>query len=280
VTPSLFARDPVFLARRPSGALGRHVDSIWICCGAVDRVGKDRMLPTGTASFVVNLAEDETRIYDAESTAMVQRFDGNGFTGAHRHPFVIDTAEQVFAAGVEFRPGGAWPFFAVAQDELADSHLPLAELWGFEAERLREALLAATTPGSGLDALEAALARNLCSARAAHADVSRLLAAISRDPGAHIGGLARGAALRRRRLTRVFEQSVGMTPKRYARLVRFRRLLREIHGAPAIDWADLAAACAFYDQAHLIHEFRAFAGLSPTEYLASAHGFSNHVPID
>jgi len=107
--------DPVFLTRRPGAPLGGYVDVIWLWRGRVERRGKDRMLPTGTAGLIVNLAEDETRVYDSDTAALTHRFDGVSFSGAQTRPFVIDTAEQTFVAGVEFHPGGAWPFIDVAQ---------------------------------------------------------------------------------------------------------------------------------------------------------------------
>ena len=97
---------PVFLTKKPTGPLGALVEMCWLWRGDPPAHQRDRMLPTGTASFIVNLADDELRIYDNESGALARRFEGSGFDGAHLTPFVIDTAEQVYVAGVEFRPGG------------------------------------------------------------------------------------------------------------------------------------------------------------------------------
>ena len=83
-----------------------------------------------------------------------------------------------------------------------------------------------------------------------------------------------------KRLTRRFSQQIGLTPKRFARVRRFQRVLRRSASeVTSVDWARLAAECGFYDQAHLIHEFRAHAGTTPLEYSPRSPAELNHVPV-
>jgi len=72
-----------------------------------------------------------------------------------------------------------------------------------------------------------------------------------------------------------------MRPKLFCRVQRFQRALDFVRKAPAPDWADIAAACGYFDQSHLIHDFQAFSGLSPTEYhrQRSERVLINHVPV-
>jgi AraC-like DNA-binding protein len=72
---------------------------------------------------------------------------------------------------------------------------------------------------------------------------------------------------------------VGLTPKRFARVRRLQRLLGEIHGNSVVDWAEVAARHGYYDQPHLINDFRALTGVTPGEYLATVGGERNHVPF-
>lgn len=76
-----------------------------------------------------------------------------------------------------------------------------------------------------------------------------------------------------------------MAPKRFARVRRFQRLLALAAGQAATaargggDWARLAAECGYHDQAHMIHDFRSFAGQSPSEYAPRSVAERNHVPF-
>ena len=83
-----------------------------------------------------------------------------------------------------------------------------------------------------------------------------------------------------RRFIEVFHRAVGLTPKRFCRIRRFPRVLREAHQAPVIRWTDVAAMCGYTDQAHLIHDFRAFSGLTPAEYTARRTRHQNHTRMD
>ena len=270
---------PVFLTKQPTGPLADLVEMFWLWRGEPPEHRRDRMLPTGNASFIVNLLDDELRIYDSDTGALSHRMEGSGFSGAQLAPFVIDTAEQVYVAGVEFRPGGAWPFIAAAQDELSDVHVPLRDLWGTPVVSLREQLLTAASDHARLLLLERTLEAQLCRAPGLRCEVIAAKHAIERDPQIRVAELARLVPLGSRRLTRVFELQLGMTPKTYARLMRFRRVLTAAHRAPLADWSEIALACGYYDQPHLNLEFKRFSGFTPVEYLAKAVSPSNHVPI-
>ncbi|MGH8930211.1 MAG: helix-turn-helix domain-containing protein, partial [Egibacteraceae bacterium] len=86
-----------------------------------------------------------------------------------------------------------------------------------------------------------------------------------------------------KRLARRFADEVGLTPKRFARVRRFQRLLvaagDAARAAAGVDWARLASECGYYDQAHLIHDFRAFSGMSPSSYRPRSAWERNHVQL-
>ena len=97
-----------------------------------------------------------------------------------------------------------------------------------------------------------------------------------------VSGLARRVNLSSRQLERRFLDSVGMTPKRFCRIRRFQRVLQAME-EPGANWADAAVQCGYYDQAHLIRDFRRFSGLTPACLLGAdtdlaAHFVQNYAP--
>ena len=74
-----------------------------------------------------------------------------------------------------------------------------------------------------------------------------------------------------------FKSEVGLTPKRYCRILRLQQVIRRAHACPVINWTDLALDCGYFDQAHFVHEFRSLVGMSPTAYAAARTAFQNHV---
>jgi AraC-like DNA-binding protein len=94
-----------------------------------------------------------------------------------------------------------------------------------------------------------------------------------------VSEVAAGLGLAPKRFARLFRDRIGLTPKRFSRVRRLQRLLSEVHGRGTVNWAEMAAAHGYFDQAHLINDFRAITGLTPAAYLAAAGPAPNHVPL-
>ena len=82
-----------------------------------------------------------------------------------------------------------------------------------------------------------------------------------------------------RRFIQLFRQQVGLTPKSFCRVRRFQQALTTVHGTKQVDWTQVALDCGYYDQAHFIHDFQSFSGMTPSAYLAAATPHLNHVPL-
>ena len=275
-----------FITRRPAAPLDAWIESIWLC-RANERHGGhvrepralERVLPSGGAQLIINLAEDETRVYEESASGFVcRRSPGSILSGLSTRYQVIDTDEQAFVAGVVFRPGGTVPFVAPPALELSDADVPLEALWGRQRDRLlREQLLSAPDPQSTLDVLEAALLDRRRE-KAAHPAVAYALSEFRAHPSLlRVRAVTDAIGLSPKRFIERFKADVGVTPKRYCRLLRFQRVVTNAHRRGPVDWAGIALACGYFDQAHLIHDFRAFSGLTPTAYEARRTAFQNHV---
>ena len=191
-----------------------------------------------------------------------RRFTVAIVSGAYARCFVIDTREHASTLGVHFQPGGARPFFGLPARALANTHVDLEALWGGAARLLREQLCAAQTPDQRFDILEAALGRQLSRFRP-HSALDLVLRRLG--AGAGVAEIAGQLALSHRRLIELFADDVGMTPKLYARVLRFQRSIEgSSNGSPP--WAEVAALAGYSDQSHLIRDWRAFSGLSPSEW--------------
>ncbi len=263
--------------RFPPPPLDALVERIWDWDAPPQPHRYDRMLPSAQAQLVVNLLEDESRVYD--DALHCRRFSAAALDAPSHRSFVIDTAEQVRVMGVVFRAGGAAPFFRERMDALANDHFDLEALAGDGARTLRTRLLEAGTAEARLDLLQDWLLRTAAGARRHHA-VAHALRILDETPQVQrIGAVAAHCRLSPRRFGEVFREQVGMSPKRYVRLRRFQDLVSRVHGRRRVEWAALAADCGFHDQPHLAHEFRAFSGMTPGAYLAAQGEWAAHVPI-
>jgi AraC-like DNA-binding protein len=187
--------------------------------------------------------------------------------------------------GVVFRSGGAIKFFEGSALDFYGRAVPLASVWGPRTGLLLDRLGDECSARKRLAILEATLT-DVWRERAAKGGrvppvVEHALRTFHATPAIKtIADVSREVGWSRRWLTQSFAESVGMGPKKYCRLLRFQHVARQAGSGRHVDWAELAVASGYCDQAHLAHEFRAFSGLTPEAFLRAQRPFPNHVRID
>src|SRR5262245_35223348 len=264
--------------RVPRPPIDAFVASVWLFrCGPRPHA-LERILPTGAAQLIVNLKQDRTRVYDPERPNRCIVTAGTILAGVQSRYQIIDTSEQEYVAGVAFRPGGTAAFVPGPAYEPRDVYTPLESLWGRQQTAdLREQLLERSDADDQLDVIEATLAEMLRPTRL-HPAVGFALKKFHRSPLAtSVGAVTEAVGMSPKRFIERFKAQVGVSPKRYCRIRRFQQVITQAHDGRSVDWAQLAQDCGYYDQPHLIHEFQAFSGLTPTAYEASRTAFENHV---
>src|SRR6476646_5097323 len=137
----------LFRTHIPRPPLNNFVDLFWLYDGySPGSHRKERLMPDGSVELVINLKEDEARIYDRENLEKCERLPGALICGPHSSFFVIDTAQQACVIGIHFKPGGAFPFFRMPAGELHNLHVSLEDLWGNAAGLLRVCLMMPRPP--------------------------------------------------------------------------------------------------------------------------------------
>jgi transcriptional regulator GlxA family with amidase domain len=169
--------------------------------------------------------------------------------------------------GVAFSAHGTFPWLGGRMDGLSDRIIALADALGDGTLRLRERLLNTASLEARFLGVERWLLARLKPRAIIHPAVrwavDKLAASGGRMP---IEELATQTGFTRKHLGNLFRQQVGLSPKALARVHRFRGALQLLDRANGqVPWAELAEQCGFYDQSHLINEFRRFTGFSPVE---------------
>jgi AraC-like DNA-binding protein len=255
-----------YSVHKPSPPLNGFVSYLWSLSDAPHHE-LERILPSGTIELVINLQEDELRIYRSLPAGKVcHRFRGVIASGCYGSPFEIDTQEHASVVGVHFEPGGAARLLGLRPGEIADAHVGLEDVWGRRASELRERLCGEPDERERFRILEQALTARLLPVLHARRAVSAALSALD-QPDVEVGEVATWLGLSRRRFIEIFTEDVGMTPKRYSRVRRFQRALALATRSRAPSWSELALECGYFDQAHLCREFAELAGVSPGELL-------------
>ncbi|MEM8963180.1 MAG: AraC family transcriptional regulator [Acidobacteriota bacterium] len=274
---------PTYISYRPRGRLGDFVDLLWYLEGYRPAHHKERVLPSARVAMVIDLREEQVRVWDKGEPGRYRTVRGPAVCGVQDDHFVIDTAQQETIMGVHFRPGGAFPFFRAPIGELANQHLGLEDLWGRQAaSELRERLLAAGSGRARSRLFETSLLARLdhithgCTedGRAVRYALGALAGPVS------VAEVARRMGWSARRLIALFRRRVGSTPKRFQRISRFQQTLSRLEEGSELDLSALALDCGYYDQAHFNRDFQAFSGLTPSAYVNAGRASRNHVVLE
>lgn len=247
--------------RVPAPPLGAFIELLWLYESYAVPHRQERLMPNGSMELVFLLSAPRAEAVVA---------------GAYSRFAVLDTSQPAFLLGVHFRPGGAFPFLGMPAGELHNLDVTLEDLWGAQAAcDLHERLVAAPAPDAKFDLLEATL---IARASTLHREgaVPWAIRALHKSSVAEVTS---AIGMSGRGFIDAFRRETGYTPKVFHRVRRFQRLLRRVHGNRDVNWSDAALACGYYDQSHLIRDFRAFSGLNPSQYLLAQTDHFNHVPM-
>ncbi len=163
------------------------------------------------------------------------------------------------------RPGTYEAVLGIAPAELQGAPVPLEALWGTaHVQRLREQLADTPDTHAAGALLDAAVASRVARQPRFGTTPAFLPVVLDRLQAASLGQVARELGIGERHLRRVLHDTLGLSPKTYARLTRFAQAVHAAQSADTVNWSAIAADTGYYDQAHLIADFRAIAGSTPT----------------
>lgn len=189
--------------------------------------------------------------------------------GVHSRALLVHSGELMFNIGVRLYPGAAREVFDLDLGAASRGDIDLEDLWGHEAIGLADRLAEACDWRQRQLIIEDALAarqrsrevRSNTSDRAA-----REAAALLRSTGGRcrIAEMCAHLGVGERRLERAFQRQIGVSPKTYGRIMRFDRALNGLRQGR--EQAAVALDCCYFDQAHMLRDFREFAGVPPSQY--------------
>ena len=189
---------------------------------------------------------------------------GSFVAGLHETAAITEHAGVSHGVQAYLTPLGAERLFRMPMAELANGGADLADLLD-DADELAERLYEAPGWPARLALLEAYIERRVAEAPPLPREIEwswqRLLASEGAVP---VAELADEVGWSRRHLAARFREHVGLPPKALARILRFERAAERLRRGA--DLADAALDSGYYDQAHFNRDFKAFAGVTPTEY--------------
>jgi AraC-like DNA-binding protein len=228
---------------------------------------RERILPDGCVELVCHFHDPfQTHFANGKSAVQPPAF----VVGQMKRYLEIVPRGRMGLIAVRFSARGAYLFFPGSLNQITAEVADLTAVWKRCAAALTDGIASARGMNARVRLVEEALLTSLRRNGRFDRRVDRCLQLIEAAAGqSNIAQLASEIGVGTRQLTRRFQNAVGMSPKEFCRVTRFRQGLRSLRENPHGPMAETALACGYFDQAHFNHEFREFAGMTPRDFVTS-----------
>lgn len=208
----------------------------------------------------VSLAFDNALPFQLDKCSFISQFDKS---------YTIFPTGNIQFINVRFKPNGIYPLTKIPLFLLLNGHLPLSELIGNQVNLLYEKLQHQPSDLQKINLLENYLV-SIFQKTELHYKLEHALHLIHTEKGLiAVKMLKEQLRTNYKSLDRWFQKNVGLPPKRFIQLTRFKHIIDELKDQAKPDWMQIVADYNFYDQAHFIKEFKQFAGVCPSNYRTS-----------
>jgi len=259
----------------PKPEIAHFVKCVWnYAADSADAAGRpERIVPDGNPELVIHYGHPFS-----EFTAAGKQQQPRGFLmGQMTRPLALDPSQGMPGiVGVRFWPAGTRTMFGAAMSEFTDERLALDDVVPGATARLVDQIASAANARERCGILQDFVA-GVAAVNAPFQDagvghwVGQILNASGRIS---ISALARESDLSQRQLERRFRAQVGVPPRLYANVIRFRTVFDNLSGASKPDWVDLALSAGYFDQSHMTKDFHRFLGCSPSQFISELRGLS------
>ncbi|TDF92309.1 AraC family transcriptional regulator [Paenibacillus piri] len=238
-----------------------------------------RYIPAGRAGFFIkhywivswDLTGQEPHLQEVVPNPCVNLVIQNGSTGIYapakqKYSCLIEGKGAVF--GVKFKPGGFYPFIRQPVTILRDGPMNVQSILGAEARALETSILSLTDEDSMVKLIEPMFEAVLPGQDETVTLINEMIDRIIADREmTKVDQLADRFGMNKRKLQRLFEQYVGISPKSVIRLYRLQHAAESLDLSRQHDWMELSLSLGYYDQAHFIKDFKAVIGRTPEDYV-------------
>ena len=251
---------------RPARLAG-IVDHMWHFEGRMS-LPRERVFPGGYLEMILHIGP-RFRDVDAKGIAR-DRFPHFCFTGVHTRPSIIQAPDEpVCVMGIRLMPVGAFVLFSSAAAEALDRTHDLTDVAGPSSHELADRCLEASDATQRFELVTEWVLARLTRSKGAHRAIAWAAGQLEKTHGNQpIADLRDRIGLGRSQFAEQFKQHVGLSPKRYARVLRFRHTLGLLQQGRTL--SDAAFTAGYFDQAHMNADFRELAQMTPAAFVAAA----------
>ena len=252
---------------QPSAAVADLVEAIWdwdIPDGDAATALTIKVPPSTAPYFVVQYRTLTYCRWQLGAESCDHKNYGHVLTQTQSGTFAIRPRGPLGVITVRLKPEGASRLARASMHELMNVKIGLRNIFkDHDIALLEERVMGSGSSSERIACVESFLVQNLRQDRE-DPIFSHASSWLRRNPGLRIRKLASLLGISERHLSRGFRAIYGTSPKQYARLARIEKVVAARKSG--LSWTDVAYACGFADQAHLIHDFGRIVGGTPVEF--------------
>lgn len=242
----------------PHQELSAFVECYWSWRLAPDNDTLDDILPDAAPEFIVHLGsvpyvQDEFGVWRQQIPAFL-------YCAAHK-AVRLSIREPMKLFAIRFRPWGVSRFSTVSMANMLDRPVPPSESMNEMGSQLAEKLSSAASDMDRVKVADKLLTKALRSSSPVEPRLRRLLHA-AKGGRCSSAEMARTLAISNRSFSRLWNDVVGIQPRKFVQLMRFHTALEMIDGGAKL--SQVAADCGYSDQAHMARQIKKIAGLRPS----------------
>jgi len=257
----------------PHGRAAFIVKSYWELSYGRNEMSEhpEPVLPDGSVEIIFDF-RDRFLTYQKSGSVEVQ--PRSVIAGQFTTSLMIGPSGDTDMFGIRLRPEAGFALLGISMAEIRDQIIDLKSVFGSRESELFERLAAVADFNTRIMIFEDFLAS--CGEVAVSVEMRACVSAQRSASGSmSVGDCAAYLNWSERRLERAFNEQIGLSPKLFARIIRFQTFLDSI-GSKDSTMLDGALKAGYYDQAHMIKDFRNFTGVTPTEYFGRELMFSGN----
>jgi len=252
---------------KPSPLLAPYIRQYWYlemdASEGMQRL--ERVVPNGFVEMTFHFSD---RLMKIAETCEMQ--PGVIISGQKTGFFDVLPTGRTEMLSVQFYPHSTGLFFPFPVSELTDYSLHLADAVGAVARELEEQLHELSSLEERVTHIERFLLQLLTRSSSYQWNrICHSIQLINTSKGiVPVSELADAACLSRKQHEREFKKMVGLSPKQYLKVIRFQAALYVHQQFPGASLTELAYRCGYFDQSHMINDFRQLSGITPGQYFA------------
>ena len=263
----------------PAAPLSKYIESMVFYADYFPEHFLEKLLPDGSIYLLIDFKDEPKKCFHSNDFTEFESFTRSYVSGQHKGFIYIESTNDSSMMVVQFKAGGASPFFDCPISEMNECVRHSEYYFGDDLNNLRDELNQLKDITVKFQRMEQFLIDRLHPTDE-NTPLELILDLLKNKPfQISTRELAETAGISQKHLISLFDRHVGLTPKALTRIFRFQQVIQQVEEQETIDWLQIATDCGYYDQSHFVKDFYTFSGINPSQYPEARGEYLNYIPV-